>query len=232
VTFYGTDLVKTYPGGPAAAAFSLDPLSTSLSTSFDLYKALITIITPLVTTPASALDAKRRTDAVAAFLKKYRTDLLTAAGNLADFGVKTATASRLQVVGQFAEKMAAVRTLSVDLTKIESCKPASTSPPTSISTEVKDTAGTVISHTPTDEFATCYSQAWSQLGAAAQAAVTTAAEYDTLADTSSDQLQNAVKIIHDNVAKIDEPGKVDISQLTPLTAVENLCRLGPSRLPR
>jgi hypothetical protein len=214
VAFYGVDVVKVSPG-PEPAALGLDPLSTTLSTFSDLYQALISIITPLVVTPATALDAKRRADAIAAFLKnpKYQSDLLKAATDLADFGTRAATASRLQALGQFAEKMSAARLVTIDLAKIDSCKLAAKSPPTSLSTEVKDAAGAVIYHLPTDEFAACYAQAWSQLSAVAQAAVTAAAEYDTLADTSSDQLKNAVKTIRDNIAKLDQPANVDINQL-------------------
>ncbi len=109
--------------------------------------------------------------------------------------------------------LSSARLVSIDLAKIDACKSALKNPPASLSTEVKNADGTLISHLPTDDFAACYSQAWSQLSAAAQAAVTAAAEYDTLADTSSDQLKNAVKIIQDNIAKVDEPGKVNIGQL-------------------
>jgi hypothetical protein len=214
VAFYGVDVFKgPIPAEAAAAAFGLDPVSTALSTFSDLYQALITIITPLVTTPASVLDAKRRTDAIAAFLKKYRQDLLKAAADLADFGTKAATASRLQALGQFTEKMSAARLVSIDLAKIDGCKLAAKSLPASLSTEVRDAAGVVVYHLPTDAFAACYVQAWSQLSAGAQAAVTAAAEYDTLADTSSDQLKKAVKIIKDNIDKVDQPANVDINQL-------------------
>ncbi len=209
IAFYGVDIVKLSPG-PAPAALGLDPLSTTLSTFSDLYQTLVAIITPLVVTPATALNTKRRTDAIAAFLKTYRTDLLKAATDLADFGAKDATASRLQALGQFAEKMSAVRLVSIDLTKIDTCKLAAKNP---LSSEIKDASGVVIYHLPTDEFAACYAQAWSQLSAATQAAVTAAAEYDALADTGGDQLKNAVKTIQDNIAKVDQPASVDINQL-------------------
>jgi hypothetical protein len=47
---------------------------------------------------------------------------------------------------------------------------------------------------PTDDFIACYAQARAQLNDPVQAAITAAAQYDTLADAPSDQLTNAVSL--------------------------------------
>lgn len=211
VAYYGADVVKP-PQGVASLTFGIDPVTT-LNTFADLFQTLVTIITPIVTVPATALDAKRRSDAINGFLKKYRDDLLKAASDIASFGDKTGATTRLQAVGAFAESMAAVRSVSIDLSKLDACKAAYKAAPGSLVVERKDAAGNVISRLPTDDFAVCYAQSWSQIKSAAEAAVAAAAQYDALADTSSDQLAKAVQIIQTNISKIDQPGTPDIGQL-------------------
>jgi hypothetical protein len=211
MAYYGADVVKPLQGA-GGLSFGIDPVTT-LNTFADLFQTLITIITPIVTVPATALEAKRRSDAINGFLKKYRDDLLKAASDIAGFGDKTGTATRLQAVGAFAESMAAVRSVTIDVSKFDACKTAYKTVPGSLVLERKDAAGNVVSRLPTDDFAVCYAQSWSQLKSAAEAAVAAAAQYDSISDNASDQLAKAVQIIQKNIAKIDQSGTPDISQL-------------------
>jgi hypothetical protein len=87
--------------------------------------------------------------------------------------------------------------------------------------ETKDSNGNVTgtSYIPTDAFVICYAQAWQQLLDAANAAVVAATQYDTLADTSSDQLQAAVNTIRSNLGKLDQPASVNITDLSNAAAL-------------
>jgi hypothetical protein len=75
------------------------------------------------------------------------------------------------------------------------------------------TGKTVTYNIPTDSFVVCYEEAWTQMLPAVQAAVTAAAEYDVLADASSDQLTAAVQTIKNNLDKLDQPESVDVKDL-------------------
>jgi hypothetical protein len=200
-----------------AVAFSI---GDDVSAVVTLYQAIVSLITPLVTTPATVLDAKKRADAIAAFLKQYRTTLLNAAEDLAVTGTKLGTITRLQALGQFAEKMSAVRSISIDLSKIPSCGDGLQNPILR-KDEAKDAHGNVtgVYYIPTDAFVTCYAQAWQQIIDPVNAAVTAAAQYDTLADASSDQLQGAVATIKNNLGKLDQPEAVNITDLSNAAAL-------------
>lgn len=224
--FYGVDIVQDR--SRLETSFSLDKVNDAISTFADLYQVLVTVITPIVATPAAAQDAGKRADAIAKFLTQYRPQLETAATDLAAYGSRLARDNRLQAAGQFAEKMSAVRALSIDLAKVDACKAAFAKLPESLSSEVTGKTTGVASRVPTDAYVVCYAQAWLQVSGAAQAAVTAASAYDSLADMSSDQLIAAVETVKSNLSKVNPPGKgdgkVDVSQL--LNAATQLVTYG------
>jgi len=196
----------------ASVALPLD-IGGDISAVFSLYQAVVAIITPIVVTPAQALDAQRRAAAITNFLKTYRTTLLKAASDLATTGSSIATTNRLQALGQFAEKMSELRSANVDLSKIDACKSGMQNPVLRTD-QIKDQNGNTTNYyIPTDAFVMCYEQAWQQILPAVQAAVSAAAQYDVFADASSDQLGDAVKTIQDNLDKLDQPQNVNISDL-------------------
>jgi hypothetical protein len=203
----------------SATASSL-AVGNDISAVITLYQAIVSLVTPLVTIPATARDAKTRADAIVAFLKQYRTTLLNAAEELAATATKVATTTRLQALGQFAEKMSAARSINVDLSKIPACE-SGLQNPILRQGETKDSNGNVTgtSYIPTDAFVICYAQAWQQLLDASNAAVVAATQYDTLADTSSDQLQAAVSTIRSNLGKLDQPASVNITDLSNAAAL-------------
>jgi hypothetical protein len=215
--FYGVDIVQDR-SKQVETSLALDKVSDAIGIFSDLYQVLISVITPIVANPAAAQDASRRNDAIAKFLTQYRGQLETAATDLAGYGSRLARDNRLQAVGQFAEKMSAVRALSIDLSKVDSCKAAFAKLPDSLSLEVRDkTTGVVVSHVPTDAYVVCYAQAWLQVSGAIQDAVTAASAYDSLVDMSSDQLIAAVETVKGNLSKVNQQGKVDVSQLLNAT---------------
>jgi hypothetical protein len=222
--FYGVDIVQDR--SRQETSFSLDRASDAIGTFSDLYQVLVTVITPVVATPAAAQDGGKRADAIAKFLTQYRPQLETAATDLAAYGSRLARDNRLQAVGQFAEKMSAVRAVSIDPAKIDACKVALAKLPESLSSEVTGRTTGVASRLPTDAYVVCYAQAWAQVSGAAQAAVTAASAYDSLADMSSDQLIAAVETVKSNLSKINQPGpgKADVSQL--LNAATQLVTYG------
>jgi hypothetical protein len=163
---------------------------------------------------ATALDADRRAAAITKFLKDYPTSLSNAANNIVATGTAIADITRLQAFGQFAEKMSALRNVTIDLSKIDSCKSGLQNPVLRTAV-IKDTAGTTTGtyYIPTDQFVICYEQAWQQMLPAANDVITAATQYDTLADVSSGQLKTAVVTIQNNIGKLDQPNTINMGDL-------------------
>ena len=195
-------------------------IGDDISAVLTLYQAIVSLVTPLVTTPATVLDAQRRATAITAFLKSYKTTLLNDAQELASMATNSGNATRLQALGQFAEKMVAVRAVTIDLSRTPACQ-SGLQNPILRTDQVKDSKGNVTGtyYIPTDAFVLCYSAAWQQMLDAVNAAVTAATQYDALADTSSDQLQQAVTTIKNNLNKLNQPATVDISDLSNAAAL-------------
>jgi len=198
-SYYGAKL-----GGEVKAAAAFD-LGGDLSAFSTLLSALNTIITPIVTAGAQALDSVRRAEEITGFLNnpKIQKDLLDAADALAKNGNVLIKVNRLQALGVLEEKLAAVRVLHIDLSKQEACKialgPAAAGKPSPYS----NSDGTTF--IPTDEFVSCYAQAWAQLNDSVQATITAAAQFDSLADAPGDQLSTAVAAIRKNIADLKTP---------------------------
>lgn len=121
-SYYGAAI---NPGGPKAG-LALGGIGTALSTFGDLYNLLDSILTPIVTGAASALASARRAEQITAYLEnpQIQKNLLNAATDLALAGNALAQQTRLQALGQFAEKMTAARSLTVDLSKTAVCTKA------------------------------------------------------------------------------------------------------------
>lgn len=216
-SYYGA---KLGPGGREAAALDL---GADLSAFSALLSALNSIITPVITAGAQALDSAERAKKITGFLNtpKIQTSLISAATSLAKNASVAIKANRLQALGVFEEKLTAVRTLKIDLSKIEACKtalavpppaapagaaPAQPSEPAAAAAPPSPYANSDGRSTiPTDAFVSCYAQAWAQLNDAVTATITAAEQYDALADTPSDQLTSAVAAIQKNMSKLKEP---------------------------
>jgi hypothetical protein len=202
VSYYG---VKLGVGGLKEAL--VFDLGADLSAFSALLSALNNIITPIATAGAQSLDSARRAQAITSYLNdpKIQGGLLNAATSLAANGNVMIKANRLQALGVFEEKLAAVRTFKIDLSKIDSCKVALAAPQVARTAPASSGSSDGTASIPTDEFVSCYAQAWAQLNDPVQATLTAAAQYDALADAPSDQLTNAVATIKKNIGDLKKP---------------------------
>jgi hypothetical protein len=203
VSYYGVTF------GGTKEALGLD-IGTDVSAFVALFSALNNIITPIVTAGAQALDATKRAQKITSYLEdpNIQPGLLKAADSLAKNGDVIVTETRLQALGVFEEKLAAVRTFKIDLSKINACKPLAP-PPAGQAGAAPAGSSDATPSGPTDEFVFCYAQAWAQLNDPVEAAITAAAQYDALADAPSAQIKAAVKAIHDNMGKLKNPNQID-----------------------
>mgnify|MGYP006873845815 CR=1 FL=1 len=207
---YGRSLASL----PQSTGFIPDVADAAAAIS-TLYNALVAILTPIITAPAQAIDRKRRADEIVAILKANEKDLLSAATGLAHFSSVYARNLRLQALGQFEEKLAALRTASVDLSKSTTCEHIAGTTPVLRTEATKGTDDKpVTTPIPTDDFVMCYLDAWKQINDQVTAVVSAAADYDTFADASDDKLQDAVSQIQKGIG---DAGNIDqatnISQL-------------------
>jgi hypothetical protein len=116
---YNIPLPKVGPGTEFSLnVVPIDTFITDISSISALANALVAIVTPIAVTGTTALDSAQRNHTVDNYIYTYRGNLVKAARELAIVGTTLADANRFQAVGQFAEKMANVRQLSVDLSKI------------------------------------------------------------------------------------------------------------------
>jgi hypothetical protein len=195
---------------------------------------LNTILTPIITGGAQIINGAERAKAITSYLENQtiRENLMTAATALAVQGNTLATASRLQALGQFEEKLAAVTTIQIDLSKCKApavALPAPAVPPPTADAappaEPPAAAPTIPavaspvpsfvddSGKPTETFISCYATAWQQISDAVQAAATAAGQYDTLADLSSDQLMSAVSALANNFVNLSKMPTINLTQL-------------------
>jgi hypothetical protein len=211
---YGRQLHKTPAEELVVPVNPIDALDTGLSSVATLYNAIVTMLTPIITAPAKEFDAHERSTAITDFFGKYRTTILNAAQSLAVGGSSFASATRLEALGQFSEKMAILRGTSIDLSKTNACKIALVSPllRTSQRLENGQPSGP-ISYIPNDNFVVCYAEAWKQISDAVSAVLVAADQYDKLADASDDALQDAVKKIKDNVSHLNDPDGPQLNDL-------------------
>jgi hypothetical protein len=193
----------------------VDVLDTGLSSVATLYNAIVAILTPIIVTPAKEFDAQERTSAITNFFVTYRTTLLNAAQSLATGGSRFAMARRLEALGRFSEKMALLRSTSIDLSKIDACKLALGSPLLRTSRNIENGQPTGQPfYIPNDNFVVCYAEAWKQISDPVNAVIVAADQYDKFADASDDALEDAVKKIKDNIAHLNDPQ--DTPQLSDL----------------
>jgi hypothetical protein len=210
LSFYGAPIA-----GLPKAGFGLLEAGAALGTLQSLITDLNAIVTPVATQAAQFIDAQQRAAKIKGFLAKYQGDLLTAAKALAANGNLLLATNRIAAVGQFEEKLALVRTFKIDLSRVDACKTAAAAP------ALADDNGV-----PTDAFVACYALVWAQLNDVIQAAITAASQYDSLADTSTDQLSNSVQQIEKSIGALNNPQPLSVSEL--IDAATQLITIGQS----
>jgi hypothetical protein len=102
---------------PKASANPIDAIVTLISPISSLFSTLVGIVTPIAVDIGSAEAAARINDAIDKYLHESRTNLVNAAQELATVSAALADSNRYQAVGQFIEKMAAVRETAIDMSK-------------------------------------------------------------------------------------------------------------------
>lgn len=171
-----------------------------------LYSAVVAILQPIAVGAAKALDARERARIVSEFIRNNKVNLINAAQSVADKGSKLARKKRLDALSQFAEKIAALRSVQLDLSKSENCKSAVGSPVLPLPANASATPNRI----PTDDFILCYAAAWKQISDMAENVVTAANQYDAFADASDDKLQLAVLQIKNNITELDNPSEAQV----------------------
>jgi hypothetical protein len=206
---YGRTLEKAPPTESATAELAIEDLSAVGSAVSTLYSAIVAILQPIVVGTAKAIDAQARANTISDFITTDRQNLINAAQNLADKGGRFARKNRLDALGQFAEKMAVLRSIKIDLSKAPNCKSVVQSPILPLPQGASATPNRV----PTDDFIMCYAAAWKQIADAVQDVLTAANQYDAFADASDDQLQQAVQQIKTNIVQLENPSPVQVKDL-------------------
>lgn len=102
----------------AAPSIPIDSFITEVSSLSALVSAIIGIVTPLAVNAEAANDAAKRNSLIDKYLLAYPTKLTQAAEELAKVASRLIDSNRYQALGQFVEKMAAARALSIDLSKM------------------------------------------------------------------------------------------------------------------
>jgi hypothetical protein len=206
---YGRTLQNAPPTESATAELGIEDLSAVGSAVGTLYSAIVAILQPIVVGTAKAIDAQARANTISEFITNDRQNLINAAQNIADKGSKFARKNRLDALGQFAEKMAVLRSIQIDLSKAGNCKSGVQSP----ILPLPQGAPANPNRAPTDDWILCYAAAWSQIADAAQDVLTAANQYDAFADASDDQLQQAVQQIKTNIVQLENPSPLQVKDL-------------------
>lgn len=205
---YGRTL-DAQPKESAPAELAIEDISAVGSAVSTLYSAIVAILTPIVVGTAKAADAQARAEVISAFVLNYRTTLIDAGQSLADKGSRFARKKRLDAFSQFAEKMAVLRSVEIDLSKTKGYGTAIGNPVLPLP---KDAPGSLVRE-PTDEFVRCYAAAWMQLSDAVQDVLVAASQYDAFADASDDQFKLAVVQIKNNIAQMENPTQPQLKEL-------------------
>lgn len=192
---------RTLEGAPSGASAPIPDIGSIGSAVTTLYNAILAIIQPIAVGAAKAVDARERAKTITKTIKNEKDNLIAAAQSIADKGSRLARKKRLDALGQFSERMATLRSVQIDLSKVDNCQSIVSSPVLPLAAGASATPNRI----PTDGFILCYAAAWRQISEATENAVTAAHLYDSFADASDDKLQLAVQQIKANIAQIENP---------------------------
>ncbi|MBO0696563.1 MAG: hypothetical protein J2P56_10770, partial [Verrucomicrobia bacterium] len=170
--YYGDEIKE--PGLAAAAAPAsglpslsfLGPMGAAIDT-------VLGILSPVIIDAAAIVDEAKREKAIVDFLSvpENQSAIRSAGSNLARAVSDYTFAKRLTLAGTFVEQLAVLRSIKVDLAKVDACN----APSQAMFTRAKSGA-------PSSSFMACYHAVWSQFQGGVTSAITTASNYDLLAD--------------------------------------------------
>ena len=175
---------------PLASATGLPALSF-LGPIGVLFDTATGILAPVFVDLSNFIVAAREKRAISKFLsdtnrqKTLRDEGLALGRSTSDY----LFAQRLEFAGAFAEQIAAIRSIDIDLTKIDSCK-----------APVDKMFARSASGAPSQFFMSCYHAVWAQLQDAVDNALKTASSYDQVADAgdTNTAINNYKKITTDS----------------------------------
>jgi len=169
--FYGARIA---PGVPTLSSTGPEEVTEVFFSEFaTLINVFVGIVTPVIVEGAKIVDEQRRREAIRAFLSNdaNRSRIRNVGSKLAEEVSKYALLKRQALAGSVLEKMAAIRQLEVDLTKVDGCKEFASK-----------RFSTRPSGAPSDEFVNCWRAVWARMEEPVSSMLKAAESYDALAD--------------------------------------------------
>jgi hypothetical protein len=177
--YYGYK-IQLAPPTPAAAAASAAITSGLPSLSFlgpwgAAFDTITNIFAPVVVGLSNIVANYQQQAAIQQYLAAEKQELKGQGDALGRTESDFLFAERLSLAGTFAEQIAVIKSVTIDLTKIDECK----APLTDLEKRSADEAGVFM---PSAAFRLCYRAVWSKFQSAVDDALKTATAYDQIAD--------------------------------------------------
>jgi len=187
--YYGVDMPERAPTATSTAAAGgvvdlsfLGPIGTLITT-------FLGVIQPVLTQAASAVDQQRRDEAIQTALIDNEPKIAEAGEQLADAIDSYAAAARHRLAGMFVEQLVSIRSMSIDLSKVEECK--------TIKGESRSPSGA-----PDPAFIACWSAAWGKIQPQVDKLNTIGDNYDIFVDVGTKTAKSQFATIMENYEKI------------------------------
>jgi hypothetical protein len=189
--YYGVDMpvaarfdaaAPAAAGGGGADLSFFGPVGTLIST-------FIGVIQPILTQAASAVDQQHREQAIRTALVDNEPKVAAAGEQLANAIDNYLAATRHRLAGAFVEQLVSIRTMQIDLSKVEECKivkPENRSP----------------SGAPDPAFIGCWSAAWAKLQPQVDKLKTMGEDYDAFVDAGTKTAKQQFATIMANYKEI------------------------------
>jgi hypothetical protein len=165
-----------------------------------LWDAITSIITPIATTVGQYIDDQKRASEVRKYLGNHHDQIKDSVTRISTAVNNFAYVQRMQSVGAFAEKMAAIRAVGFDDLS-EECKSKLKAQPAS---------------PPSGEYMICYAKVWSKISDNLAAALKSADQYDQFADAGFGDPKHKDDLAKSVVKQLDAaitPPKTDLAGL-------------------
>jgi hypothetical protein len=197
--YYGQAISFLHPAiageaAPAAAAAAIGlPSFSFLGPIGSAFDVIAGIVGPLFIDFSNMVATEEQKQEVAKFLTANEHTLDVDGQALGRTTSDYLFAQRLSLAGQFAEQIAALRAVHVDLAKTDTCKG-----------KVADMAARSNDGAPSAAFTLCYGAVWSQYSKLVDDTLKTASSYDQLADAgdTNTALRSYIKILNNYPAVI------------------------------
>jgi hypothetical protein len=187
--YYGVDMPERAPTAASTAAAGgvvdlsfLGPVGTLITT-------FLGVIQPVLTQAASAVDQHRRDKAIQTALVDNEPKIADAGEQLADAIDSYVAAARHRLAGAFVEQLVSIRTMPIDLSKVEECR--------TIKGDGHSPSGA-----PDPAFIACWGAAWGKIQPQIDKLNTIGDNYDTFVDAGTKTAKSQFVTIIANYKKI------------------------------